>query len=326
MRGAAGEAASDELRGLYERFYALEDKFEKASLAREKKLEAEMQVITDLLAKIEKDLAGSRAGLSEPVKALHSKASELHAMTESGGFDSKIKSLASELKQVDKHIETIEARVEEKPLVAEKHVVSLQEQVAQARESFEQAKGAPVNPGVVVEAREKVEEMKAPAIVPVAVEHKEAIAETREKLDVLKQKLAESGDKLAGKHVEKIEEQQDRLTRLEKSLAKASEQPRPPLVVVEASKQVQQVAKAAEAAPVVETPLEGRVMQFLFSAPAGARIPARDVSDKLGAPVDDVNAALQRLAKKNPGYLQLENTGLLTKLTGKELTIVKQNK
>ena len=317
------ESITQELSGLRSKIDSLERLFEQKELDMEKKREAEMKVISDLLRKIETEL-GTLGGqeatqlsqvlteLSEKTKQIAEtvKAVDVNRVTPKY-FDD----LRSEVSSLGTRLGRIEDYVKKERVVESSHITDIQTEIKAIRQELESISGMRVKPEVLSKVRRDIIGFQIPAAKVIEPEEKRKIAS-------IKTNISASSEILRPVPVRELSD-------VKKGLQTAEE--RVNSIIREIGKTEQSVIETRETVKrlrndVLGVPLrnEDVLSNYISRMPSNAQIKVRDIAAILSIDFKETLRLLLKMQKDNPNRVSVLNTNYFSKLIGKEPTVIKR--
>lgn len=316
------DSVAKELSDLRLKINSLEEMFEQKELDMERKREAEMKVISDLLQKIETELEtlGGREAtqLSQVLTELNEKTKQIAETVKTVDFEKSapryFDELRGEVSSLGTRLGRIEDYVKKESVVESSHIADITAEIKAIRRELENISGMKMKPEVLEKVRKDVVDFKVPAEKVMAPEEKQKIA-------AIKANIGSSRETLRPVPVHELSD-------VKKGLQSAEEKVNS--IVREMGKTEQNVIEKRETVKklrgnVLGAPLrnEDVLFSYLRKAPQNGPIKVRDIAIILSMDFKEVLRLLLRIQKEDQGFISVANSGYLSKLIGREPTVIR---
>jgi paraquat-inducible protein B len=316
------ESIAKELDGLRSKIGSLERLFEQKELDMEKKREAEMKVISDLLQKIETEL-GTLGGqeatqLSQVLTELSEKTKQIAETVRTTDVERStpkyFDDLRSDVGTLGMRLGRIEDYVKKERVVESSHIIDIQTEIKAIRRELENISGMKVKPEVLSKVKKDIVGFQIPAAKVIEPEE-------RRKIAAIKTNIAASSEILRPVPVRE-------LTDVKKGLQSAEEKVNN--IIREIGRTEQSVIETRETVKrlrndVLGAPLrnEDVLSNYISRLPPNGPIKVIDIATILSMDFKQVLRILLKMQKDNPNRLSVMNTSYLSKLIGREPIVIR---
>jgi chromosome segregation ATPase len=317
------ESITQELSNLRSKIDSLEKVFEQKELDMEKKREAEMGVISNLLQKIETEL-GTLGGqeatqLSQVLTELSEKTKQIAETVKTVDVNRVtpryFDDLRSEVSSLGTRLGRIEDYVKKERVVESSHITDIQTEIKAIRRELESISGMRVKPEVLSKVRKDITGFQIPAAKVIEPEEKRKIA-------AIKANIGASSEILRPVPVRELSD-------VKKGLQTAEE--RVNNIIREIGRTEQSVIETRETVKrlrndVLGVPLrnEDVLSNYISRMPPDSLIKVRDIAAILSMDFKETLRLLLKMQKDNPNRVSVLNTNYFSKLMGKEPTVIKR--
>ena len=315
------ESITQELSGLRSKIDSLERLFEQKELDMEKKREAEMKVISDLLRKIETEL-GTLGGqeatqLSQVLTELSEKTTQIAETVKAVDVNrvtpKYFDDLRSEVSSLGTRLGRIEDYVKKERVVESSHITDIQTEIKAIRQELENISGMRVKPEVLSKVRRDITGFQIPAAKVIEPEEKRKIAS-------IKTNISASSEIL--KPVRELSEVKKGLQTAEEKVNNIiREIGRTEQSVIETRETVKRLRNDVMGAPLRS---EDVLSNYTSRMPPDSPIKVRDIAAILSIDFKETLRLLLKMQKDNPNRVSVLNTNYFSKLIGKEPTVIKR--
>jgi len=316
------ESVTKELSSLRSKINSLERLFEQKELDMEKKREAEMKVISDLLQKIETEL-GTLGGqeatqLSQVLTELSEKTKQIAETVRTTDVERStpkyFDDLRSDVGTLGMRLGRIEDYVKKEKVVESSHIIDIQTEIKAIRRELENISGMKVKPEVISKVKKDIVGFQIPAAKVIEPEE-------RRKIAAIKTNIRASSEILRPVPVRE-------LTDVKKGLQSAEEKVNN--IIKEIGRTEQSVIETRETVKrlrgdVLGAPLrnEDVLSNYISRLPPNGPIKVRDIATILSMDFKQVLRILLKMQKDNPNRLSVMNTSYLSKLIGREPSVIR---
>ncbi len=311
-----------ELNGLKSKIGAMERLFEQKELDMEKKREAEMQILTGILKKIENDLealGGQQATqLSQVLADLNEKTKEMAENLQRADVQKIAPQYFSELKSqisgIGMRLAKIEDYVKTERVADASHVADVHAEVKAIRKDLEGMSGTKVKSQVISKVKEDICGIELPVAKVITPEEKRSIMAIKTNIARTQEAIRPSPSPDVREMKKNLQSAEERVNNIITEIGKSDQH------VIETRETVKKLRGDVLGAPMRN---EDVISTYITKLSVGTPIKIRDIATILNMDKSSVARILLLVQKDNPHRVAVRNTGYLSKLFGREPTFIR---
>jgi len=317
------ESIVNELSGLRSKIDSLESLFEQKELDMEKKREAEMGVISNLLQKIETEL-GTLGGqeatqLSQVLTELTEKTKQISETVKAVDVDKVapkyFDDLKSEVGSLGNRLGRIEDYVKKERVVESSHIIDIQTEIKAIRRELENIGGMKVKPEVLSKVRKDIVGFQIPAAKVIEPEEKQKIASIKANIGASSEMLRPVPVRELTDVKKGLQTAEERVNNIIREIGRTEQN------VIETRESVKRLRNDVMGAPLRN---EDVLSNYIQRMPLSAQVKVRDIASILNMEFTETLRLLLKIQKDNPNRVSVLNTSYFSKLMGKEPTVIKR--
>jgi DNA repair exonuclease SbcCD ATPase subunit len=316
------ESVAKELESLRAKINSIEKMFEQKELDMEKKREAEMELISNLLRKIEGELETLRGQeatqLSQVLTDLSEKARQI-AETVKGASVEKpgptyFDSLKSEVDSLGARLARIEDYVKKERVAESSHINDIQTEIKAIRKELENIRGMSVKPEVLSKVKKDISTMQIPAAKVIQPEEKQKITAIKTSLKASSEALEPVQTKEVAEVKKGLKSAEERVSGILKEIGKTEQD------IIEKRETVKRLRGEVLGAPMRN---EDILSSYISRLPLHEQVKVGDLAIILAIDPKEAVRLLLKMQKDNPNRISVRNTGYLSKLMGREPVVIR---
>jgi len=315
------ENLSSELESIRAKINSMEKMFREKQLDMERKREAEMQVITDLLKKIEADLetAGGQQAtqLSQILSDLSEKTKVMADMFQKMGSSDApryFNDLKGEIVSLSSRLARIENYVKQEKVADYSHISDVQTEIRAIRRELESMRGMEIKPQVISKVRENIRDIEVPTVKVITPQEREKILSIKANIDRSQREIKPNSPPEMKELGQGLQQARDKVGNILNTINETEQG------IIEQRETVKRLRGDVLGAPVRS---EDTASSYLFKLPMDTPVKLRDAAALLSMDYNELMRILLKIQKEQPDFISVRNTGYGSKLLGQEPSVIR---